>query len=312
VKRATLPLGIDIGKSRIRVAHAEIDDAGHPSLVAVAVRNVNGDLGSTLAEAVAELGTRERRCVFGVSEPDAILRLATLPKMTRGERERAARYEAARFIDYPIAQAIVRVTPINGSSGECVIGATRKSAIANITAAAKRAGLRLIGVDNTGFALQRAFPQSDAVLDVGYDGSVLHLFGRELPIAQYYSVGGRTFTDAVAESLGIDHETAERRKVTHGLSGAGEYARDVFVENIASALIDFRANGSADIAGIALVGNGSRLAHLADAIERATAIPTHLAAFAPDISRTLPPDVLRAAAADWGTAYGLALWELAA
>jgi len=311
-RRITLPLGIDVGASRIRIAHAEVDDAGRPSLVAVAVRDAGGDLGPTIASAVAELGTRERRCVFGISEPDAILRLATLPKMTRGERERAARFEASRFVDYPITQAIVRIAPINATTGECVIGATRKSVIANITSAAKRAGLRLIGVDNAGFALRRAFPQSDAILDVGYDASVLHLFGRELPIAQYYSTGGRTFTGAVAESLGIDHDAAERRKVTHGLSGAGEYVRDALVENIASALIDFRSNGSTDIGSIALVGNGARLSSLPDAIERATAIPTHLASFAPDVSHTLPPDVLRAAAADWGTAYGLTLWDLAA
>jgi Tfp pilus assembly PilM family ATPase len=311
-RRTTLPLGIDVGASRIRIALSEVDAAGKPSLVAVAVRPAASDLGAAICDAIAELKTRERRCVFGIGEPQAILRLATLPKMTRGERERAARFEAARFIDYPIADAIVRVAPINEATGESAIGVVRKTVLADRSAAARRAGLTIVGIDNTGFALRRAFPDSDAVLDVGQDGSVLHLFGRELPIAHYYSTGGQTFTEAVAQSLGIDTETAERRKVTHGLSGAGDYARDSFVEGLASAIIDFRSTGVADVSSIALAGNGARLAHLGDAIERATAIPTRLATFGPEISRTLPPDVLRAAAADWGAAYGLTLWEFAA
>jgi Tfp pilus assembly PilM family ATPase len=310
--RATLPLGIDAGTSRIRVALTELDASDKPALVAVATRPAGANLGEAIASAVAELKTRERRCVFGIGEPHAILKLATLPKMTRGERERAARFEAARFISYPIADAIVRVAAIDESIGVCAIGATRKSALNDMLAAAKHARLTVCGVDNVGFALRRAFPTSDAVLDVGHEGSVLHLYGRDLPVAHYYPIGGHTFTQAVAESLGIDADSAERRKVTHGLSGAGDYARDAFVESVASALIDFRSSGVADIGTIALVGNGARLAHFAEAVERATAIPTRLATFDPEISQALPPDVLRAAAADWGAAYGLSLWELAA
>jgi Tfp pilus assembly PilM family ATPase len=311
-KRPTLPLGIDVGTSRIRVALSELDASGKPMLVAVATRPAGGVLGETIAAAVAELKTRERRCVFGIGEPHAILKQATLPKMTRGERERAARFEAARFITYPIADAVVRVVAIDETSGACAIGATRKSVMNDMLAAAKYARLTVCAVDNIGFALRRAFPQSDAVLDVGHDGSVLHLYGRELPVAHYYPIGGHAFTQSVAESLGIDTDAAERRKVTHGLSGSGDYARDAFVESVASALIEFRSSGIADIGTIALVGNGARLAHFADAIERATAIPTRLATFDPEISQALPPDVLRAAAADWGAAYGLSLWELAA
>ncbi len=63
---------------------------------------------------------------------------------------------------------------------------------------------------------------------------------------------------------------------------------------------------------IALVGNGARLSGLADALERAVQIPVRLGMLAGGAACALPPDVVRAAAPDWGLAYGLALWEDAA
>jgi Tfp pilus assembly PilM family ATPase len=306
-RAGTLPLGIDLGTSRVRVALAHRAPDGRAELVAVAARHLEGDPATALTEAVAELRTRERRCVFGLGEPRALLHSIRFPAMRRAEQDRAARFEATQFVDYPIGEAIVKVIPI-GSDGDAVIGVVRKNVIASLVSFAHAAKLRVAAVDNNAFALQRALPDVDAVLDIGLDDSRLHIFTGRFPIGRRFPIGGAAFTQAITRALGCDADTAERRKLTHGIAGSGENARDALVGDIAGALAECRSAGLGDVREIALVGNGSRLRDLCEAIERATAVRVRPAAITPDASRTLPPDVLRAAAPDWCLAYGLARW----
>jgi Tfp pilus assembly PilM family ATPase len=303
----TLPLGVDIGAARVRVALAQRSETGSGELLAVATRRHDGDPATALTDAVAELRTRERRCVFGLSEPAALLRRMTFPPMRRAERERAARFEAAELIDYPVREAIVRVISL-GSNGDAVIGIVRKDVIASLVALAHAAKLRVSAVDNDAFALRRVLPDVDAVLDVGLNASRLHIFAGGFPTGRLVSTGGAAFTQAIAHALGSDEATAERRKQTHGIAGCGEGARDALISDVANALIDCRASGLGDVRHIALVGNGSRLSELPALIERATAVHVHAATLRSAVSHALPPDVLRAAAPDWCLAYGLALW----
>ena len=307
----TCPLGIDIGESRVRVALTRSRLRGLPELVAVAARPRGADLARTIADAVAELHTRERRCVMGVGEPVASLRAATFPPMRRDELERAARFEAGRQIDYPVEDAIVRVVPLDVAAGESAIGVVRKDVIATIRSAARAAKLRLVAVDNAAFALSRALPDTDAVLDVGLNSSLLYIYGRAVPHSHRLPIGGAAFTSAIEDAFGTDDVTAERRKLAHGIGGSAEDLRDRLVAGVANVLVESRAGGFGDVRSIALVGNGARLDGLATAIERAAAVRVALATFAPGVSDTLPPDVLRAAAPDWCQAYGLSLWSAA-
>jgi len=304
----TLPMGIDLGAARIRVALAHRKADGSAELVAVATREHDNDVKGALTDAVAELRTHERRCVFGLGEPRALLRNMRFPAMRRGEQERAARFQATRFVDYPIHEAAVRVVSV-GSDGDAIIGVVRKDLVSSLVSVAHAAKLRLTAVDNNAFAFRRALPGVDAVLDVGVSDSRLHVFTGPFPIERRFSTGGAAFTQAIAQAFGSDEATAQRRKHTHGIAGCAEGALDMLVADVATALVECRADGLGDVRSIALVGNGSRLNELAAMIERATAVRVRPGAFDPAISQTLPPDVLRAAAPDWCLAFGLALWS---
>jgi type IV pilus assembly protein PilM len=309
----TLPLGIDIGASRTRVALVECDAWGRPRLVAVASRATGDDAAHAIAAARAELRTHERRCVLALSAPEAVMRTVTFPAMRRAERDRAARFEAQRFVSYPLEEAVVRVQRVARSGDErCVAGIARRGALDVRIACAKRAGLRIVAVDDAAFALTRAFAYADAVVDVGESATLLVVPGDPVPAVRALPLGGAALTAAVVASLGVDAPAAEKRKRTIGLAGAGEHARDALVEQIASALVEHRAHARAEMRSIALAGNGARLAGFAEALERAVAIPVRLGALADGTSDALPADVVRAASPDWGLAYGLALWELAA
>jgi Tfp pilus assembly PilM family ATPase len=306
----TLPLGIDVGTARTRVALLERDASGAPRLVAVATRPTGDDAAAAVAAACAELSTAERRCVLALGPSDALVRSVAFPAMRRSERVRAARFEAARFVPYPLHEAAVRV---HGETGErCIVGVARRAALEARLALAKRARVRPVAVDHGAFALLRAFPYADAIVDVGANATVLVLPNEPLPLLRAFATGGRAFTEAVVASLGVDEATAEQRKCSVGLAGAGDRARDALVEQLATALIEHRASARTEPRAIALAGNGARLTGFAEALERAVAIPVRLGALPAGDAHGLPGDVVRAASPDWGLAYGLALWETAA
>jgi Tfp pilus assembly PilM family ATPase len=303
----TLPLGIDLGAQRIRVALVQRDEAGRVELLAVATRERGDHPAAALADAVAEIRTSERRCVFGLGEPQAVVRHVRFPPMKRAEHERAARFEAAQLVDYPMSDALVRVVAL-GTGGDAVIGVVRKELVHALVALAHSAKLRLSAIDDHAFAFRRALPDTDAVLDIGAAESRLHVFAGPIPASRHFPIGGTTFTHAVAQALGSDPLTAAGRKHRYGIAGCGEAVCEALVADVAQALVECRAAGLGDVRAVSLAGNGSRLAELPATIERATAVRVRPATLDSSISRGLPPDVLRAAAPDWCLAYGLALW----
>jgi Tfp pilus assembly PilM family ATPase len=310
-RRRSIPLGIDVGCTRVRVALIERDEQQPAMLIAVASRPLGDDPGAALADAVAELPTSERRCVLCVDVPDAHVRRMTFPPMRAGERERAARFEAQRFVPFPLAEAVVRVEP-DDDPGVAIVGTASRVAIARLTTLARQARLRPAAIDHGSFALRRAFPDADAIADIGHTASTLVFAVPPIPATLRIPIGGETFTEAIATSLGIDLLTAERRKCTHGIAGAGDHVRTALVERIASALIDFRASGAGDVRRLVLTGNGARLDGIAVALQDATGVAVEIGTLGAGVSRTLPADVVRAGSPDWARAYGLARWACTA
>jgi type IV pilus assembly protein PilM len=308
VKRG-LPLGVDVGAARTCVALAERGTDGRPHLVAAASSPTGEDPAAAIRAACTELGTRERRCVLALRAPDSLVRAIVLPSVGRRERERAAAFEAARFAPHALDDGLVRLLPLAGD--EHAVAVARRTALDRALAIVRGAGLRAVAVDDAAFAVLRVHA-ADAIVDVGASGSTVVVRGTALPFVRTVPLGGERLTDAIVGALGVDRASAEQRKRTIGMAGAGEPVRDALVDHIAAAFVEARASGTHDPRTVVLTGNGARVAGLAPAVERALAVSTRLATFAADACTRLPVDVVRAAAPDWGLAYGLALWECAA
>lgn len=302
----TLPLGVDIGRHRVRVALAERAGRDAATLVTVAARDHDGDPAAALRDALEELRTRERRCVVALAAPDALLCALDFPRMLPWERASAARFEAARFVDYPIADAAVSLMRSPARAG-WTIGIAHRAGLAAVLGTARTAGLRPLAVDDVAFALHRAHPAANAIIDVGDDTTRVTLFGATIPYVAPLPHGGRHLTEAIAQSLGIDVVAAEERKRQIGFAGV---PNDGFLAALGAAFADARTAGYTDVRDVVLCGNGSRAPGLANAIERATGYTVRPATLPATASETIPPDVLRAAAADWSAAYGLSLWSI--
>jgi Tfp pilus assembly PilM family ATPase len=311
MKDATLPLGVDLGAHRVRVALARRDAHGRPDLVAVATRDTGCDPVAALRDAVRELATRERRCILGMTHPDAVMRTIALPPMPAFERMRVAGLQAARFIDYPVADAAISLTPL-AVPQRWSLGIARRAAMHARITAAKGARLIPLAIDDVAFALARVHGDADGAIDISASSTRLTIFAEPLPFVADIALGADALTEGIARSLGIDATAAEERKRTIGFGGAGEAQRDLLIDGILAMIASARAEGHAGIRRLVTIGNGSRVPGLAEAIERASGYGVRAAALEATVSATLPPDVLRAAGADWSIAFGLCLWDRAA
>lgn len=310
MKRTRLPLGIDIGTTRIRVAEAEMTPAG-PRVRAVAVRDVASTEASYLCalidDAVRELGTKERRCVCALGEPDAVMRPVPFPKMPAAERERSARFEAQRFVDFPVEDAVVRVHAMEPSADLWAVGVARQNAVFARVHVLRRARLKPLAIDHEACAFLRALPSYDAVLDVGHQRSSLHVRTRHAPVTLQTFNGGVDVTRAIERELSIDAHSAEKRKRILGTAGAGERARAALAADITALFVQARRTYS--IARVALTGNGARLPGLAGDLESATGTFFELPVCEVLRGHGYPDDVTRSGAPDWTLAAGLSLWS---
>lgn len=318
MKHTRLPLGVDIGATRIRVLEASASPEG-PRVRAVAVREIASDVSSSgaisdtdyvaalLEEALREIGTRERRCICALGEPDAQLRDITFPKMSALERDRSARFEAQRYVDYPIGEALVRIHPIGQNSQRWALGIARSFSVATRLATLKKAGLKIAAVDHEACALARALPGFDAIADIGHQRTSLHVLTDAAPLTFHTFNGGADVTRAIERELLIDPNTAERRKRILGTAGAGERARASLATDIAALIASARRR--ATIQRVALVGNGARLPGLAADLEASTGALFELPVTDALRAGAYPEDVVRSSAPDWTLAAGLATWN---
>jgi Tfp pilus assembly PilM family ATPase len=316
-----LPIGVDLGVSRIRVACFARSGKGEVRVAAVAARDrcagppdapgsEERDLTAAILEELRdELGTRERACVISLGVRDATVRIVRFPKMTWGERRRAARFEADRLATWDTAQtpSVVRVHPVDHAENLHAIGVARRAALEARVAAVRHAGFRPVGIDHDAWAMRRAFPFVDAVVDIGHDSSSIHTFGASGPLSVSVGSGGAHVTRAIETELSVDAAIAEKRKRILGTAGAGDNARRELAAQIAEPIA--RSRESLPIRRIALVGNGARLPGLAEELESLTGAIVD--APVSDLLRdgAYPEDVVRAAAPDWTLAVALASWS---
>lgn len=318
----SLPLGLDIGASRLRIVASVVTQEG-ARLQSVATRNLSEGVATSgqirdvpyvaavIEEAWSELQVREKRCVLSVGEPDGLLRLVEFPKMTSFEREKAAAFEAQRYIAYPIDEAVVRVHPVDEKQNVFAIGVVRESMLRSRVQAARAGGLKVVAVDHESLAFGRALPDFDAVIDIGLERTAVHLLTRAPGASVYHAAGGAAITRGIERELAIDPRSAEKRKRILGTVGGGESARSAFLADL-TALLENSMSRSRPLSRVALCGNGARLNGFAADLERATGLLVEIAPAAPMHISPYPSDVIRAGAPDWNLAAGLSLWEVAA
>lgn len=305
-------IGLDIGSTAVRAA--ELRFGGDvPSLVRAAQVPLPagaveaGEIrdAAVVGEALKELwnrgGFRSRQVMMGVGNQRVVVREVALPFLPEKELRDSLGYQVQEFIPIPVGDAVLDYDVLGEFEHEgrkmlrILLVAAHRAMVNVVLDATERAKLQMVGLDLNPFALVRAVGNIDgsleqeaegeeAVVDVG--SHVTNICAHDHGLTRFVRIlpsGGRDITVAVARSLGISEDDAERLKRGDRVEG-GPSPEEVhnlamtraltFVDEIRSSLQFYTAQSPGTRIGrILLTGGGSKLAGLLELFQERLPAP---------------------------------------
>lgn len=237
-------VGLEIGSANIKMVELS---GTPPSLRNLSIRPTPpgvvqegsiiepGALVDTIKEMLAEMRTRKRYVVTAASNLAVITRTLQVPKMPLKQMEEAVRWEAVRYIPFPIDEVVLDYAPLDqleavpdGEQTDVVVGAARQETVASLVEALKAVGLEPLIIDVKPFAglrtLDNRLRASDRepitlFLEVGAESSALVLTrGERLLLNRVINLSGKDFTAAISKTFNLDFAAAEEAKRNYGLA----------------------------------------------------------------------------------------------
>lgn len=183
----------------------------------------------------AEMRTRKRYVVTAASNLAVITRTLQVPKMPLKQLEEAVRWEAERYIPFPIDEVVLDYAPLDtlesipdGEQMDVVVGAARQETVASLVEALKAAGLEPLVIDVKPFAGLRTLASRlvatdrepiSLFLEIGAESSALVLTrGERLLLNRVINLSGKDFTAAISKAFNLDLVAAEEAKKNYGLA----------------------------------------------------------------------------------------------
>jgi type IV pilus assembly protein PilM len=249
-------VGLEVGTSALKVV--ELRAGNPPSLGALAVRPMPPGLiqddqvtdAAGLAEEIKALfhdaGIHRRFTVTAVSNRQAITRNIHVPRMTVQELDEAIKWEAERYIPFPIDEVMLDYFVLDnpedveeGGQLEVVIAAARLDEVTQQVEYLKQAGLEPYVIDVKPFSLLRSLKGSllgehltkttlggntyteaneiGVVLEIAASTSTVTLVrGQRVLMNRNINVSGDDFTAAIQRAFGLDFDSAEDVKLEYG------------------------------------------------------------------------------------------------
>jgi type IV pilus assembly protein PilM len=237
-------VGLEIGSANIKMVELS---GTPPSLRNLSIRPTPpgvvqegsiiepGALVDSIKEMLAEMRTRKRYVVTAASNLAVITRTLQVPKMPLKQMEEAVRWEAERYIPFPIDEVVLDYAPLDqleavpdGEQMDVVVGAARQETVASLVEALKAVGLEPLIIDVKPFAglrtLDNRLRASDRepitlFLEVGAESSALVLTrGERLLLNRVINLSGKDFTAAISKTFNLDFAAAEEAKRNYGLA----------------------------------------------------------------------------------------------
>lgn len=238
-------LGLEIGSANLKLVELS---GSPPSLRGLAIRTTPpgtiqdgvvvdpGALAAEIRDMLSELRTRKRYVVAAASNLAVITRTLQVPKMPVKQLEEAVRWEAERYIPFPIDEVVLDYasldTPENIPDGEqmdVVVGAARHETVSSLVEVLKASGLEPVVIDIKPFAGLRTLASKlhpedgrepiTLFLEIGAESSALVLTrGERLLLNRVINLSGKDFTAAISRSFNLDPIAAEEAKKNYALA----------------------------------------------------------------------------------------------
>ncbi|KPK78911.1 MAG: hypothetical protein AMJ81_14440 [Phycisphaerae bacterium SM23_33] len=245
MKQKSLPIGVDLGTSHLKMAQLRRSDSGLELLAAGSTEipyEVRSDLTRRLDFLSRKIrsilrsdGFRGRQAVLSLPAAAIFLQPVKVPIGRTSEIDEAVRNELVGKLPYPMEQAVTRhilagIVYVDGKEMQerIVVAISRPELLAHLSMA-RGAGLDVVGVNIEACAIVECFARlfrreaeqasKTLFIDIGSASTqVVLTHGPKLVFARNLAVGGQTQDQAVAEALHIPVEQAHLigLKLLHG------------------------------------------------------------------------------------------------
>jgi len=239
-------LGLEVGAANLKLvelagrAHQLRTYAMRPTPSGLIHEGLISDpnaLAEELKALVKEARTKKRHVVTALANQVAITRIIQVPRMDRKELEEAIRWEAERYIPFPIEEVVLDFDLLDdpdkleeGAEMEVVIAAAKEETVIQLVETLFAADLEPVIIDLKPFAGLRTLqprlapedveqPLVTLYLEVGAESSSLVFLKGERPLlVRTLGIAGRDFTQAIARAFGMEFEQAEELKREYALA----------------------------------------------------------------------------------------------
>lgn len=230
-------IGLDIGSSCVRAVEtvrskdgAAVTNFGEvplpPGAVVGGVIQDDKAVTAALRQLWATGKFRSRQVVFGVTNPQVVVRELTVANLPLRELRKSLPFQVQDVLPLPVDRTLLDFQPLeDAGANQTVRGlliAAPKEAVLIAVRAIERAGLHVTRVDLASFALLRAISRLDAqveaLVDIGARMTtvLVHADGEPL-IVRTIPRGGAEITEMIAARLGATVGEAEVLKCRVGL-----------------------------------------------------------------------------------------------
>ena len=272
---------------------------------------------------------------LGVGNQRVVVREIALPFLPEKELRASLGLQVQEFIPMSVDEAVLDYDPIGEFEQDdrkmlrMLLVAAQRVMVDQVVQVVTDAKLEPLGLDLIPFALVRAIGTPDvamdledageeAIVDVGahVTNIVVHSRGATR-FVRILPSGGRDVTVAIARSIGVDDDVAERLKRGEPVEGAPapQQVRQValqraaaFVDEIRSSLEFYTAQArEARISKVLVTGGGSRLEGLLELMRQRIPVPVEPGRVFQQLPSELPEDAAADAEPVLAVAVGLAI-----
>ncbi len=192
------------------------------------------------------------RVIVSLPETKSFVRVIHLPVMSEQELENAVPFEAEAYIPLPIDQVYFDWQVLGTKDGRMavLIIASPKETVDKYIHTLEKAHLNIVAIEVESQSLERALiapGSTETSLIVDLDSFKTNLIMVEQGNLQFSSsipIAGNSFTERIAQTLGVSSEQAEKIKRQIGIDNTPEYP------NIKTALLPLLTNLSEEIKNI--------------------------------------------------------------
>lgn len=231
-------VGLDIGTSSIKIV--ELQRRGSAiqlsrfGLKSIPFGTLEGGaiqspqvIADHIKEAMAEAKIKAKEAVIAVAGQTVIVRHIKFPIMEKEELANAIRFEAERYIPFPVEEAAIDFEIISTDPAgemEVMLVAAQKQLIESHITSLTAAGIQPIAIDVQPFALMRALgllsnqtPGTTVILDIGAGTTDLLIYKGGSPrFTRIIPIAGSRITQAIADAYSCGFDEADRLKVQFG------------------------------------------------------------------------------------------------